>query len=141
MEHILCAVDLSDEPDALKILEEAEKLAGLYDASLSLVTVVPDYGSSWVGSFFKEGTLKMATEAAMDALKKLSADTQARGRKVQHIVEIGTTYEEILHAADQMNADLIVVGAHKPDLASRIIGPNASRVVRYAKASVLVVRV
>lgn len=141
MKHILCAVDLSDEADATKILLEAEKQAVVYSATLSVVTVVPDYGSSWVGSFFQEGTLKLATEAAMEALRKLTEETKKRGLSVQHIVEVGTGYEQILKAADQVSADLIVVGAHKPDLSDRIIGPNAARVVRHATASVLVVRV
>lgn len=141
MKHVLCAVDLSDESDAQKILREAEKLAGMYGATLSIVTVVPDYGSSWVGSFFKEGTLKLATKAAMEALHKLTADTLPADMQVQHIVKVGTTYEQVLEAAESIAADLIIVGAHKPDLASRIVGPNASRVVRFAKASVMVVRV
>ncbi len=141
MKNILCAVDLSDESDAQKILGEADRLAGLYDAKLSVMTVVPDYGSSWVGSFFKEGTLKLATEAAMDALHKLTSKTVKSGASVQHIVEIGTTYEQVLAIEAKTQVDLIIVGAHKPDLASRIIGPNASRIVRFAKASVMVVRV
>jgi len=141
MEHILCAVDLSDENDTRNILAEAEKITALYGARLSVVTVVPDYGSSWVGSFFKEGTLKLATQAAMERLRKLTEETITTGVKVRHIVEVGTTYEQVLHAADTVSADLILVGAHKPDLASRIVGPNASRIVRFAKASVMVLRV
>jgi nucleotide-binding universal stress UspA family protein len=141
MEHILCAVDLTDDSDAKQVLTEAKKLASAYGAQLSIVTVVPDYGSSWVGSFFKEGTLKVATQAAMDALKKLTHEVVGDQQSVQHLVEVGNTYEQILDAEEKTSADLIIVGAHKPDLASRIVGPNASRVVRFAKASVLVVRV
>jgi len=141
MKHILCAVDISDQTDAKKILSEAEKLATTYSATLSILTVVPDYGSSWVGSFFKEGTLKLATETAMETLRALTVDVKSRGLNVQHIVEVGTGYEKILSSANQIEADLIVVGAHKPDLADRIIGPNAARVVRHATASVMVVRV
>ncbi len=141
MDHVLCAVDLSDEKDAKKILVEACKLTGLYSAKLSIVTVVPDYGSSWVGSFFKEGTLKLATKTAMDALHTLTSEALPEGVRVKHIVKVGNTYEQILETAENIGVDLIIVGAHKPDLASRIVGPNASRVVRFAKASVMVVRV
>jgi len=141
MKHILCSLDLTDEGDSKKILMEANRLAGLYGAKLSIVTVVPDYGSSWVGSFFKAGTLKLATKAAMDALHNLSDDVVKSGMAVQHIVEIGNTYEQVLEVEEQIKADLIIVGAHKPDLASRIVGPNASRIVRFAQASVMVVRV
>ncbi len=140
MKRILCAIDMSHEEEAKKIIAEAEKLAGLYETSLSVMTVLPDYGSSWVGSFFKEGTLKKATEAAMTALYDLAGSTTARGDAIQHIVEVGVTYEEILATAKTVHADMIIVGAHKPDLADRLIGPNAARVARHADVSVMVVR-
>ncbi|MCF2872980.1 universal stress protein [Octadecabacter sp. G9-8] len=140
MKRILCAIDLSHEDEAKKIIAEAEKLAGLYQASLSVMTVLPDYGSSWVGSFFKEGTLKKATEAAMGALYDVAGSATAQGDPIQHIVEVGVTYEEILATAQTVAADMIIVGAHKPDLTERLIGPNAARVARNAAVSVLVVR-
>lgn len=133
-QHILCAVDLTHEADAKALIDEAQRIADQDGAALSVATVLPDYGSSWVGSFFKDGTLKEAAEAARHALHRFA------GEGVQCIVEIGTAYEKILEAAKAANADLIVVGASKPDLADRIIGPNAARVARYAEVSVLVVR-
>jgi nucleotide-binding universal stress UspA family protein len=39
-----------------------------------------------------------------------------------------------------MNADLIVLAAHRPELKDYLLGPNASRVVRHAKCSVYVIR-
>ncbi len=138
--HILCAVDLNHENDARELLAEAGRLADLEGAALSVVTVLPDYGSSWVGSFFKEGTLHEAAEGARVALHKLVDSVLPGHERDQCIVEVGTAYEEILDAAEKCGADLIVVGAHKPDLADRILGPNAGRVVRYSKVSVLVAR-
>ena len=52
----------------------------------------------------------------------------------------GTVYEEILHAAKRIDADLIVMAAHRPGQADYLLGPNAARVVRHAECSVLVVR-
>ena len=62
------------------------------------------------------------------------------GNKTQCIVEIGTAYVKLLSAARKCSADLIVIGAHKPDISDQILGPNAARVVRYATVSVMVVR-
>ena len=62
--HILCAVDLTHEEDAKALVAEASRLADLENATLSVATVLPDYGSSFVGSFFKDGTLKEAGLAA-----------------------------------------------------------------------------
>lgn len=138
--HILCAVDLTHTDDSKALVAEAGRLAELQGATLSLVTVLPDYGTSFVGSFFKDGTLKEAGEAARVALHALADEVLPSHGKIQCIVEIGTVYEKTLEAAKLCNADLIVVGAHKPDLADRVIGPNASRVARFADVSVLIAR-
>ena len=138
--HILCAVDLTHAGEAVNLLREADRLAGFYDATLSVVTVLPDYGSSWVGSFFKEGTLKEASLAARDALHELVSDTLPDRAQIQHIVEIGVVYEQVLKAISESNADLVIVGAHKPDIADKVLGPNSARIARMAPISTLVFR-
>ena len=120
--HILCAVDLTHMDDARAIVAEAGRLAAFEGAGLSLVTALPDYGMSFVGSFFKEGTLKEATQSANTALHDLAAKTLPDREQVQCIVGIGNAYEEVLSAARKCGADHIIVGAHKPDLADRITG-------------------
>lgn len=139
--HILVAIDLTHDEDARALLAEAGRFAKMDGAALSLVTVLPDYGSSWVATFFKEGTLKEAAQAAKDALHKMAKEVLPDVGDVQCIIEMGTAYEEILDAAKKCKADLIVVGAHKPDIADRIIGPNAARITRHADVSVLVLRI
>ncbi len=122
--HILCAVDLTHTEDAKALLSEASRLGELQEAQLGVVNVLPDYGNSFVGSFFREGTLDEAARAAQNALQSLVDEVPSKVDHVQCIVEIGTVYDELLQAARRCNADLIVVGAHKPDLADRIIGPT-----------------
>lgn len=139
-QHILCAVDMTHSDDAQNLLIEADRLATFYDATLSVVTVLPDYNSSWVGSFFKDGTLKEAASAANDALHALVKQALPARVQVQHIVEIGVVYEKILQAIEKCNADLVIVGAHKPDMADKILGPNSARVARLAPVSTLVLR-
>ena len=141
MKHVLCSIDLTESDAARTILVEADRLAGFYGATLSVVTVLPDYGSSFVASFFREGAMEEAISAANDTLHQIVRDTLPDRSDVQHIVKVGVVYEEVLSAAEACNADLIVVGAHKPDLADRIQGPNSARIGRYTKASVLVLRV
>jgi nucleotide-binding universal stress UspA family protein len=139
--HVLCAIDLTHKRESEeKLLLQAADLAKHYGATLSVVTVVPDYGMSIVGSYFKEGTLKAAAEAANEKLHALVAETLPDFGHVQHIVEVGTVYERILDAANRSKADLVVLGAHKPDLIDKLQGPNSARVARHAPCSVLVVR-
>ncbi|MDP1974723.1 MAG: universal stress protein, partial [Alphaproteobacteria bacterium] len=59
---------------------------------------------------------------------------------VQNIVATGSVYETIVNMAEEIKADLIVLGAHRPELKDYLIGPNASRVVRHGHCSVLVIR-
>jgi universal stress protein F len=59
---------------------------------------------------------------------------------VRHVIAFGKTYEQVLNAANKAQSDLIVVGAHKPDFADYLLGPNAARIVRHSKCSVHVVR-
>ncbi len=139
-QHVLCAVDLTHTEDAQAIFSEAGRVAQRENAALSLVTVLPDYGTSFVGSFFKDGTLKEAAQAANATLRSMADEVLPDHGPLQCIVEIGTVYEEVLEAAEKCGADLIIVGAHKPDFRDRITGPNASRIVRHAQVSVLVIR-
>ena len=140
MKHVLCAIDLTHLEAEAQLLRTAADLAKFYDASLSVVTVVPDYGMSIVGSYFKEGTMKTAVESANTMLHSFVKKTLPDFENVQHIVEVGTAYEMILDAIDRSKADLVVMGAHKPNLIDRLQGPNSARVSRQAPCSVLVVR-
>ena len=53
---------------------------------------------------------------------------------------LGSVYDQVLAEATEFNADLIVVGSHRPSMSTYLIGSNAARIVRHAKCSVLVVR-
>ncbi len=139
---VLCAVDISNEDRDVKVLKEAARLAEMDGRQLDVITVVPDYGMSWVGSFFeKDHHDKVVAEARRHlgelCESVLGAETN---RKVRHIVATGTAYEEILKVAKVDQAALIVIGAHRPDLKDYLLGPVAARVVRHAECSVYVVR-
>jgi nucleotide-binding universal stress UspA family protein len=49
-------------------------------------------------------------------------------------------YAEILGVAGEAEADLVVVGSHRPAMKDYLLGTNAARVVRQARCSVLVAR-
>lgn len=139
-DHVLCAIDLGHADEEAGHLRKAADLAKFYGASLSVVTVIPDYTMSIVGSFFEDGTMSKAVEAANKQLHQFVQQTLPDFGPVQHIIEVGTVYEMILDAIERSKADLVVMGAHKPNLTDRLMGPNAARVARAAPVSVLVLR-
>ncbi|SFJ69469.1 universal stress protein [Celeribacter neptunius] len=142
IETILCAIDVNRAADEAKVLQRAYRLAELEGAQLDVISVIPDYGMSVVGGFFKEGHTDDALKHAKTLMKEIVAKALGAeaNDKVRHIVGVGTAYHEILEVAEKDGADLIVLGAHRPDLKDYLLGPNAARVVRHSNASVYVVR-
>jgi|TARA_R110002072_G_scaffold123048_2_gene258092 nucleotide-binding universal stress UspA family protein len=137
---ILLTVDLSDSKGQQKATEVAVDLAEKFGCRLHVCTVVPDYGMSIVGDFFPKAYEKKALEHVNATLHEWTRDHISAGISVQHIVGHGTIYSEILRYAGETKCDLIVMASHRPGLEDYLLGPNAARVVRHAKMSVLVVR-
>ncbi len=139
---ILCAVDITRADEEAHVVTSAKRLADLDNAQLDLITVVPDFGATVVGAYFKDHDVKSARDGASEALNAMAekAIGQDANKAVRHIISVGNVYEEVLKTARLSKADLIVIGAHKPDFKDYLLGPNAARVVRHADCSVYVVR-
>ena len=138
--NILLTVDLGHESSWFKALPIAVEYAKSYGATLSVMTVVPDFGMSIVGSFFPEGYEKKAIDEVKRKLDAFCDQHIPSEITVRHIVGHGVVYEEILRVAAETKPDLIVMASHRPELKDYLIGPNAARVVRHADCSVQVVR-
>ncbi|WP_136656908.1 universal stress protein [Nitratireductor sp. XY-223] len=136
---ILLPIDLASEPSWKRPLNLALELA-VGGAMLHVMTVVPDFGMSIVGSYFDEGFEKNALDDVAKQLEAWTADHVPDG--VDHRIHVahGTIYAEILRVADELQCDAIVMAAHRPELKDYLLGPNAARVMRHAGQSVLVVR-
>ena len=140
-QSVLAAIDLAHEDVMDQILLRAKQLADLDRAGLAVVTVIPDFGMSIIGSFFDQDVMDKARQTARERLHEFTARMLGDvASKVQHIVASGNAYEEIIGTSEQIDADLIVLGAHSPELKDYLLGPNAARVVRHSKCSVYVVR-
>ncbi len=137
---ILLAVDLNHPETEQRAVETVIEYARAFKARVHVITVVPDFGMSLVGSFFPQGYEKQALDAANKELHAYVAARFPEDVKRRHIVGHGVIYKEILRFAEMVKADLIVMSAHRPELEDYLLGPNAARVVRHADCSVLVVR-
>ena len=139
-EHILLPVDLGNESSWAKALPVTIEYCGAFDATLHVMTVMPDFGSPMVAQFFPSGHEDKMMANANDVLHKFVTDKVPDSIRVQHIVADGTIYKTIIEIADSIGADLIIMGSHRPELQDYLLGPNAARVVRHSTKSVLVVR-
>ena len=145
---VLAPIDLRDTKTAERILDAAVKQARISDSRLAVMTVVPEIiaGLDWRYAIRGEtgGSEKYdASELVAEALKRLNevvADHAPKGMHVETLARHGTVYEQVLKVAEEIGADQIVVGAHRPGLADFLLGPNTARIVRHAKCSVNVIR-
>lgn len=137
---ILVTVDLDHESSWKKAVPVAIKQAQSFGARLHVLTVVPTVGMSMVGQFFPKGYESKVLDAYNERLHAFVTEHIPSDIKVQHIIGQGTVYEVILKMATKTKCDLIVIGAHRPELKDYLLGPNAARVVRHADCSVMVVR-
>lgn len=136
---IVVPIDLADVAVAKPALDAAIELARMSGGDLRLVTVrslMPVTYMEYVPVDF-DATAKAEAEAE---LKVLAASLALPKNKVSTVVRVGSVYGEVLEEAKASGADLIVVGSHRPSMATYLIGSNAGTIVRHATCSVLVVR-
>ena len=137
---ILVPLDLNAREASLRALPIAVELARNHGAELHVMTVVPEFGMPIVADKFPKGYEKHALLAAQEELQKIADKEIPEGfsRKI-HIAH-GSIYKEIISQAEKLGCDLIVMASHRPELSDYLLGPNAARVVRHARQSVMVVR-
>ena len=95
---------------------------------------------SIISQYFPDDFEETTLTAAKDAVRAFIDKNVPKEVPSRAIVAQGRAYEQILRIADEIGCDAIVMAAGNPDLAQYLLGPNAARVVRHAKCSVLVVR-
>jgi len=147
--NILTSIDLSDDASWIKTVPTAVRLCQSSGAHLTILTVIPDFGMSIVSPDF--GMSIVSQHFPKDYAESALAETRTKlgvfasehipdGVKKSLMVAHGTIYEEIIKAGDEISADLVIVASHRPSLKDYLLGPNAARVVRHFKRSVLVIR-
>ena len=138
--NILLAIDLSDEASCRKPLLSAVELARTFGARLHVLTVVREVEAILQAKTAPLG-YDLITEDLESRIAALIRRVNASDLKPDILVTHGATvYAEILGTAEEAEADLIVVGSHRPAMKDYLLGTNAARVVRHARCSVLVAR-
>ncbi|MBV9568349.1 MAG: universal stress protein [Hyphomicrobiales bacterium] len=137
--NILVPVDIAEVDVAKPGFDEAVELAKLSGASLRLVHVrspVPYAVNEYIPAEYYDSDEK----AVLMALENIAAKLDLPKDRVTVASPFGSVYDEVLKEAAKMKADLIVVGSHRPNWSTYLIGSNAANIVRHASCSVLVMR-
>lgn len=132
---VLVAIDLSNPEPAQEMIAIAHKFAG-HDARVILLHVVEDV-PDYIAAQLPSDVLKKSGEIADSALREIAAEA---GTHAEPEVRTGHAGNQILKAATERGADLIVIASHRPGLQDYFLGSTAGRVVRRADCSVYVMR-
>ncbi len=136
---ILVPVDIDDPETSRPALDGAVALAERSGGTVRLIYVrslVPVSFMEFVPPHFD-------TAQQEESEKRLAALVQTirlPKERVSSVVTMGGVYHDVLQEAERIGADLIVVGSHRPRMATYLLGSNAATIVRHARCSVLVVR-
>lgn len=140
MKKLVYAVDLEDEPHPA--IEHVKMIVSLTGVSLSLVYVVPSE-TVYESNYLSGDSLPNRIEPQAALQERMNAFVAAHfpDQTGEQIFLMGKVSEEIVKYADNIDADLIVIGAHGKIGFNRLFfGSVATQVVKTAHCSVSVIR-
>lgn len=138
--RVLCPTDFSEFSTAA--LDVAAALAASYGSTLRIVHVLTPFPVS--GPYLDLPASGPLYESAADQARQSLAAEAARIRRPGFAIETelreGTTVREILTAADEWPADVLVLGTHgRGGFERLVLGSVAEKVLRKARCAVLAV--
>ncbi|MEO8358992.1 MAG: universal stress protein [Vicinamibacteria bacterium] len=138
---VLCAVDLT--PESTVTLDLSLAFAEKTFAEVVLLHVVDSGRLEWAPKGpqgFATSFVKATISDAEERLKQMILSSKSYATVASRIAT-GTAWREIVRAAEEIHADLIVVGAHgQKDMGPAFLGSTASHVIRHATCPVLLAR-
>src|SRR5579863_2917865 len=110
--QVLIAVDLTD--DSPKVVQRGLEIAGRYGAKLSLLHVVEFIPVDPAGEALLPPPVDLEGELVQGARQRLDALCESLGlTDAPRRVEVGSIKTELLRVAQEVQADLMVLGSHE----------------------------
>lgn len=135
---ILVPIDIAYRSSWEFALPQAIELAA-GNGMVTAITVVRDFKAAFEGAHFPF-QVDLMISGARDRLVEIVSAYRESDVAVAEEVRFGSIGHEILGAARERRADLIVMASHRPEMKDYFIGPNAAYVAQHAFCSVLVLR-
>ncbi len=138
---ILMPVDVFEMELSDKAVRHAEFLAQ-GDGVIHLIHVLPKSSTLLIHGFthdFRRFEEHMETET-MGRLREMQKHFSLPPERVIATIRFGNVRDEVNNAAEELNADVIIVGSHNPSITTHLLGSNAASIIRYARKPVFVIR-
>ena len=129
--NIVVPVDVFDAGLADKALSHAKFLAQHSAGQIHLVHVIPAFSPVLTRGFISD-----ARKMEEHLVKKNSL-----AEETSHLyVRSGNIRDQVIDLADELKADVVIVGSRNPGIQTHLLGSEAANIVRYAHVPVFVVR-
>lgn len=139
-QKLIVAIDLSNESD--KIIKKALELSGNQPHRLTLVHVVEPVAAAYPIDAYAINMTKLQEEAMVIAAQRLAGIGERHGiAPEQQMILTGGAATEVRSKAEEMNADLIVLGSHGTSGWKLLLGSTANKVLHAAPCDIMTVRV
>jgi nucleotide-binding universal stress UspA family protein len=138
--RILVPIDVSDPDIAKESVSSATSLAKAYGSEVRLIAIVNPVVPATAMDVVPQSYYETVGDYERSEVAKIAGAVDLPKDKVSTEVREGGTYPELLAAATEWKAELIIIGAHKRSMATYLLGSTASAIVRHANCPVLVLR-
>jgi nucleotide-binding universal stress UspA family protein len=139
--RILCPTDFS--AFSARALEHAVTIAAWYEAALTVLHVVPDTALAASGLAYMANPMLLdpaLRQAIQTDLSSVVAPARRVGLHAEGVLREGKPAAEIVRVAQELHADLVVMGTHGRSGVQRwVVGSVAETVLRRAACPVLTV--
>lgn len=140
--NILVPVDVYETSLADKALQHAQFLAQSASGRIHLLHVIPRFSPELTRGFISDA--RKMDEYMMNNSKEKLAELVKKNNLLPDEVHLhirsGNIRDEVIKLADELSADVILVGSRNPNIQTHLLGSEAASIVRYAHVPVFVVR-
>ena len=137
--HILIAIDLL--PHSKKTLEKAMLIAEKNNATVSLAHVIEHSPLAYGGEFSVPIDANLEESLEHEAGVTLNKFAKAFNIPEKNVhLEAGSVKLAISELAEEINADLIIVGSHSHHGINSLLGSRANAILHIAKCDVWVIK-
>lgn len=140
--NIMVPVDVYEIGLADKAVAHAQFLAQSASADIHLLHVIPKFSPELTRGFISDAR-KMDDYMINNSKEKLAAFAKKINFPEDRIhlhVRGGNVRDEVTQLADDLAADVIIIGSRNPNIQTHLLGSDAANIVRYAHVPVFVVR-
>lgn len=138
---IIMPVDVFEMELSDKAVRHAEFLAQ-QDGVIHLLHVLPG-SSSFTMSRFTADLRRFEEHLQHEAetrLKTMAGHCSIDPSRIKMHVRFGNVRDMVNELANEIKADVVVIGSRNPSISTHLLGSNASSVIRHAHIPVMVVR-